>query len=61
MRIFATVASGMSVNVRQAFLHYAENSSFEILRETAKIIGEREINFDLAPFCEPFEEQTKSR
>ena len=51
----------MAVNVREALLHHPENGGFQILREAAKIIGQREINFDFAPFCKPFEEQTKSR
>jgi len=33
-------ATGMSMNVREAFPHYAENSGFQILRGAAKIIGE---------------------
>ncbi len=43
----------MSMNVREAFLNHAENNGFQILRETATIIGEPEINFDLAPFFNP--------
>jgi hypothetical protein len=55
------LASGVTVNVREAFLHDAENSGFQFLWEPLELIGNFQGYFDFAALAKSFQEQTETR
>src|ERR1700730_12105144 len=51
----------MTVDIRQALLHYPENSRFQLLGETPEIIGELGLNLNLAALSKSLNVPPESR
>src|SRR5215472_7395112 len=51
----------VTVNVREAFLYNSKKSRLQVWREPTQIIGDVEINSDLAPFRETVQVRAQAR
>src|SRR5258708_34950601 len=45
-----SLSTGVSVNIRQAFLYDAENRDFHVVRQSSEVLRDNQLTFQIATF-----------